>query len=433
MLLLLLPLSLAARADIWQVDIDGAIGPAIADHTVRSLAQAEAAGAGLVILRIDTPGGLDSAMRDMIQAILAAPFPVVAYVSPSGARAASAGTYLLYASHIAAMTPGTNLGAATPVQIIGPSAPGGDGEKADTGPTAMERKVVNDAVAYIQSLAQLRGRNAEWAEQAVREGASLAAADALEAGVIDLLADSREELLAALQGREVKVGHTSLRLQTEGVAVRAVEMDWRSRFLAVITDPNVAYLLMLVGFYGLLLEFYNPGVGVPGVAGAVCLLLALYAFQVLPVSYVGLGLIALGIGLMAAEASMPSFGVLGLGGVTAFIFGSIMLMDTDLPGYRIALPLIVALALFSVALLSVALGLLLKARHRALASGTERLVGSSAVVEVMRGGEAYVRLDGELWRASSSETLQASDAVTVDALDGLVLKVHKISREKTDA
>ncbi len=431
LLLFLLAFSLCgtAHADIWQVNVQGAIGPALADYSIRALSDAATADAEMVLLRIDTPGGLDSAMREMIQAILASPVPVVGYVAPSGARAASAGTYLLYACHIAAMAPGTNLGAATPVQIASPALPGarspsGDGEKTEP-KTAMERKIVNDAVAYIRSLAQLRERNGDWAESAVREGASLSAQDALAENVIDLVADSRAQLLRALDGREVSLGDSSHSLHTAGVAVHLAEMDWRSEFLAVITNPNVAYILMLAGFYGLLLEFYNPGVGVPGVVGAVCLLLALYAFQVLPVSYVGLGLIILGIGLMAAEASVPSFGILGLGGIVAFVFGSIMLMDTELPGYRIAMPLIVALALFSAALLCIALGLVLRTRKRAPVTGLEHLLGSIGEVEVLRGGAPYVRLDGELWRARCDEELRPHDRVTVDAFDNLEITVSR--------
>ncbi|MFV8817004.1 NfeD family protein [Haliea sp. E17] len=438
LLRLLLPLlacllCASARADVWQIEIDGPIGPAIADYSIRALEAAAAADAELVLLRIDTPGGLDSAMREMIQSILASEVPVVAWVAPSGARAASAGTYLMYAAHVAAMAPGTNLGAATPVQIGSPGLPGGDksagDEDAAAPASAMEKKIVNDAVAYIRSLAQLRGRNGDWAETAVRQGASLSASDALEANVIDLIAASRAELLAALDGREVQVNDHSVTLATSGLAVHLQEMDWRSEFLAVITNPNVAYLLMLVGFYGLVLEFYNPGVGVPGVVGAVCLLLALYAFQVLPVSYVGLGLIGLGIGLMIAEASMPSFGVLGLGGIVAFVMGSVMLMDTQLPAYQIALPLILAVAACSAALFCVALGLVIRARRRALVSGLEHLLGSVVEVEVMRAGQPYIRLDGELWRAASDEPLQARDKVSVDAFDNLVVSVHKTRGE----
>jgi len=422
----------ARAADAWQIDIDGPIGPATADHMVRGLEQARDAGAPFVILRMDTPGGLDTAMRDMIKAMLAADIPLVTYVAPGGARAASAGTYILYASHVAAMAPGTNLGAATPVQISSPGMPQmpaedkkPEEEAAPQAGTPMEKKMVNDAVAYIQSLAQMRGRNAEWAERAVREGASLSAEDALAKGVIEIIAADRAELLRALDGREVLVGETRQTLQTEGQGVYTHPVDWRSEFLAVITNPNVAYILMLVGIYGLLLEFYNPGVGLPGVTGAICLLLALYAFQALPVSYAGVALILLGIALMTAEAFAPSFGVLGLGGIGAFVFGSIMLMDTEVPAYQLALPMILAVAAFSAGLLVFVLGMLMRARHQVVVSGREHLRGAVATVESVRDGRAWVRLEGELWSAQSDEPLAADDRVTVDAVDGVTLRVHK--------
>jgi membrane-bound serine protease (ClpP class) len=421
----------SAWAEAWLIDIKGAIGPATADHMIRGLEQAADSNAEMVILRIDTPGGLDSAMRDMIKAILAADLPVIGYVAPSGARAASAGTYLLYATHIAAMAPGTNLGAATPVQIGAPSMPqmpGKDQPETNQGSepaTAMERKIINDAVAYIQSMAQLRGRNAEWAEQAVRQGASLSSEDALAAQVIDLLASSIDDLLAQLEGREVQLSDRVVTLSTAQLALYEHPVDWRSEFLAAITDPSIAYILMLVGIYGLIIEFYNPGIGLPGVVGAVCLLLAMYAFQVLPVSYVGLGLILLGIGLMAAEAFAPSFGVLGIGGVIAFVVGSIMLMDTDLPGYQIAMSVILAVSGFSFAVLVGALGLMLKARRRAVVTGLDHLLGANAQVEAVMDGVARVRMDGELWEVACDEALAVEDSVTIDSIDGVVLSVTK--------
>ena len=435
LLLCMASLPAFAQTEAWLIDIKGAIGPATADHMVRGLEQAQQAGAALVILRIDTPGGLDSSMRDMIKAILASSVPVVGYVSPGGARAASAGTYLLYATHIAAMAPGTNLGAATPVQIGAPSLPSlpsddGTREGAPAQPSdAMERKIINDAVAYIQSLAQMRGRNAQWAESAVRSGASLSAEDALELKVIDLMSGSVDALLEQLQGRSIILDEQAYVLNTQGLTLKVHEIDWRSEFLAVITNPNVAYMLMLLGIYGLIIEFSNPGLGIPGVVGAVSLLVALYAFQVLPVSYAGLGLMLLGIALMTAEAFAPSFGILGLGGIIAFVMGSIMLMDTNLPGYRIAMPMIAAFALFSAGLLVFALGLLLKARRQKLVSGLDHLLGLSLVVESLHDGSALVRADGELWHVESEYVLAKDDRVKVTAIDGVTLKVQKIVEE----
>jgi membrane-bound serine protease (ClpP class) len=424
LLYVLVLLSPNVTADTWIIDVDGAIGPAMADHMVRGLEQAQSAGAQLVILRIDTPGGLDTAMRDMIRAVLASSVPVVAYVAPSGARAASAGTYLLYASHLAAMAPGTNLGAATPVKI---GAPGLSPLEKEQGQpeTPMQHKMVNDAVAYIQSLAQLRNRNAQWAETAVREGASLSAEDALQAGVIEYIAPSVADLLVQIDGREVAIGASTLVLDTGDTVVHSHPVDWRSEFLAVITNPNIAYILMLVGIYGLLIEFYQPGIGLAGVTGGICLLLALYAFQALPISYAGLGLIILGLVLMATEAFTPSFGVFGLGGLIAFIVGSILLMDTNMPAYQIALPVILGFAAFSAVLLSVALGMLVRARRRPVVTGLDHLFGMTAVVETLHGGTARVRLDGELWTVDCEESLALHDTVTVESIDGLTLHVTK--------
>ena len=436
LLFCLLSLSAFGRDEAWLIDVEGAIGPATADHMVRGVERAQASDATLAILRIDTPGGLDSSMRAMIKAVLASRIPVVAYVAPGGARAASAGTYLLYATHVAVMTPGTNLGAATPVQIGAPSMPslpggeGAEGESAPVAATAMERKIVNDAVAYIQSLAQMRGRNAQWAEQAVRLGESLSAEDALDLQVIDFISNSTEDLLQQLHGRAITLDGQPYTFDTQGLSLKHHAIDWRSEFLAVITNPNVAYLLMLLGIYGLIIEFYNPGLGVPGVVGAVSLILALYAFQVLPVSYAGLGLMLLGLALMTAEAFAPSFGILGLGGIIAFVVGSIMLMDTNVPGYRIAMPMIVAFALFSVGLLVFAMGLVLKARKQKLVTGLGHLLGLTVDVESLNEGGALVRADGELWQAESEDSLEKDDRVRVTAIEGLTLKVQKDCGER---
>jgi membrane-bound serine protease (ClpP class) len=415
--------------------LDGAIGPASADWFLRSLAQAEQDGAALFVLKLNTPGGLDKSMREIISAILDSSVPVATWVAPGGARAASAGTYILYASHVAAMAPATNLGSATPVQMggggspmptPGDAVPGQDQEQqapADN-QTAMRKKVVNDAVAYIRGLAELRGRNADWAEQAVREGESLTSSVAQEKGVIDLIATDLDGLIPALDGREVKIGERTVTLALDGYQAENIEEDWRTAFLAVITDPSIAYILLMVGIYGLIIEFYNPGVGIPGVLGAICLLTAMYALQMLPISYVGLGLILLGVAMMMAEAFSPSFGVLGVGGAIAFIIGSVMLMDTDLPGYQIAMPVIAAFGVSSVLVLSLFLRLALKTRHADTVSGQEGMIGGTATATEDFQGEGYVRAFGELWRARCDTPVRHGDTLTIRKVDGLILHVE---------
>lgn len=412
------------------LEVRDAIGPATSDFFVRTLEQARERKVRLVIVQMDTPGGLDSAMRDMIKAILASPVPVAVYVSPSGARAASAGTYLLYASHVAAMAPATNVGAATPVQIGGspPSSPppkGKDDEETKPEPgTTMERKAINDSVAYIRGLAELRGRNADWAESAVRTAASLPASDALRQNVIDLIAADVADLLRRIDGRTVKVSTGELRLATAGVVIERVEADWRTQLLAVLTNPNVAYLLMLIGIYGLLLEGYNPGAILPGVVGAICLLLALYAFQVLSVNYAGLALMALGVALLVAEAFAPSFGVLGIGGIAAFVIGSVILLDTDVPGFAIARSVIGGTAFAGALLVLLIATYFARSRKRPVVTGAEQLLGASAVAlgDFARSGPVRVR--GEIWNAVAPAAVKEGQRLRIVRVDGLTLEVE---------
>ena len=429
LLLLLLgitPGGQAAPGAVWVLGIDDAIGPASADYLVRSLGQAQLQGAQLVVIRMDTPGGLDSAMRQMIKAILASPVPVATFVAPSGARAASAGTYILYASHIAAMAPGTNLGAATPVQIGGPPGPAREDKVKGNDDETLARKQVNDAAAYMRGLAQLRGRNADWAEKAVREAVSLSASEALRLNVIDQVADDLPGLLRKLDGQTLTVAGQTRQLQTAGASLVEHLPDWRTRVLAVITNPSVALILIMVGVYGLLFEFMNPGSTVGGVVGGICLLLALYALQLLPVSFAGVALILLGIAFMIGEAFLPSFGVVGFGGIVAFVVGALILIDTDAPGFGIPLALIGTLALLSAVLIGGVMGMALKARRRALVSGDAGLLGSLVTVTAVMAGNPFcgvVLAQGEQWQVQCATPLQPGQSVRVTARHGVMLQV----------
>jgi len=428
---------------------NGAIGPANADYLQRGLEKAVELKAQLVVLIMDTPGGLDLSMRAIIQHILASPIPVASFVAPDGARAASAGTYILYASHIAAMAPATNLGAATPVAIgpqpMGPQSeprepaaekgkPEKEGERASEAPSTastMTRKHTNDAAAYIRGLAQLRGRNAEWADQAVREAVSLSAQEALKLKVIDLIAADVAQLLKQLDGRKIQVLGQERQLATAAAATVEYHPDWRSRLLMVITDPSIAYLLLMIGFYGLLFEFYNPGLVAPGVIGGISLLLALFALQMLPVSYTGLALIALGIGLLVAEHFAPGFGILGIGGIVAFVIGSIMLIDTDAPGYSIPWQLIAAMAATSAAFLLLVLHFALRARRQPVVSGREQMIGETGEILDDSGsdGAAFARIHGETWKVRAGIPLKRGLAVRVVGIDGLLLTVEAAPNE----
>ena len=449
------------------IDVQGPIGPATADFVSRSLATAAERDAALVIIRMDTPGGLDASTRDIIKDILQSTVPVATWVGPAGARAASAGTYILYASHIAAMSPATNVGAATPVAIIGgapshePESPVGKGAKkrqgdepgteADQGAgeeggdeaddrespvaaagDAMTRKAVNDSVAYIRGLAEKRGRNADWAERAVRDADSITSEKALELGVIDLIATSIGDLLEQADGRVVEVNNRQLTLDTSDLVTEQLEPDWRSELLGVITSPTIAYMLLLIGVYGLILEGYHPGAILPGVVGAISLLLALYALQMLPVNYAGLGLIVLGIILMIAEVMSPSFGALGFGGIIAMVVGSIILIDTDVPGYRVSRTLIGSIAVAGSLGMMAIIWIAMRARQRPVVSGREELVGARgiAVEDFADAGHVYVH--SERWNAVAEYPVRENQAVVVTGLDGLTLKVRPVTDEQQE-
>ncbi|QGT78980.1 nodulation protein NfeD [Guyparkeria halophila] len=424
--------------------VQDAITPATADYVIRGIESAEERRAELVVLQLDTPGGLDTSMRSMIQAILQADVPVASYVHPAGARAASAGTYILYGSHIAAMTPSTNLGSATPVQMGGGGLPGmtppeegGDEEASEPesasegtadeprrGGDAMERKVLEDAVAYIRGLAERHDRNADWAESAVREGFNLGAREALEQNVIDVVAEDLSDLLVQLDGREVVVNGASRTLSTDGIEVARQDPDWRTKLLAVITNPNIAYILLLIGIYGIIFELANPGAIVPGTIGSIALILAFFALQVMPLNYAGLALILLGIIFMIAEAFVPSFGALGIGGLAAFTAGSIMLWDD--PNLNVALPLIIGVAIAIAGFSIWVLGRFLDVRRRRPATGYEEMIGMQGIAKEDFESTGRVFVHSELWTADSRRPVRAGQAVRVVAIDGLRLTVEPI-------
>ncbi len=429
------PTLAAERAVV--LDIDGAIGPPIADYVVRELRAADPGDVGLVILRMNTPGGLDSSMRAIVRAILASPVPVATYVAPNGARAASAGTYIAYASAIAAMAPGTNIGAATPVQLGGtPFLPGDQKQKEKEQKQAEgkagepadpeTRKIVNDAIAYIRSLATLNNRNVEWAEAAVRSAASLPAAEALSLHVIDAVASDIPDLLRQIDGRTARVVGKPQTLATANLRVTPVPPGWRTELLALVTDPNVAFILMLIGIYGLILEFFNPGAVAPGLIGTISLLVALYALALLPINYAGAALVVLGIALMVAEVHIGAFGALGVGGIAAFVIGALMMFPSRVPGFELSAGVLIGAAIGTVALLLLVLTMLLRGRKRPVATGSEALIGAAGEAVAWENDEGRVRVNGEIWLARSDAPLAAGSRVKIIGRDGLVLRVEAI-------
>lgn len=420
--------------------VEGAIGPATTDYLTRTMDKAIAAGAQLVVVKLNTPGGLDMATRDIIQAYLLSPVPVVSYVYPSGSRAASAGTFMLYGSHIAAMTTASNLGSATPIQMgaqlsveAAPEEPASDSnpEQEAESSTAMERKVINDSVAYIRGLAERHGRNADWAEQAVREAVNVTAKEALELGVIDIVADTLDDLLVQVERRTVNMEDGDWVIEVADLPIIEYDPDWRNELLSIITSPQIAYILLLVGIYGLILEGYNPGSLVPGVIGAISLLLGLYALQMLPINYVGLALMILGALLILAEAFVPSFGILGIGGVVALVLGSIMLIDTDAPGMEMPYEIIGAVAAVSgLIVLYIVLSVGKVLRMKTVPS-EQAMVSQTGVVKAILPQGYEVLVMGELWKAQAEQPLKVGDAIVVVGQQGLALDIEAAANEQT--
>jgi membrane-bound serine protease (ClpP class) len=413
------------------IEIEGAIGPATARHVKDALATAASRRAEVVILRMNTPGGLATSMREIVADVIASPVPVIGYVAPSGAHAASAGTYILYATHIAAMAPGTNLGAATPVQIGGmPGAPDKDAKDKKDGAQksvtdSMTAKATNDAAALIRSLAELRHRNADWAEKAVREAVSLTASGAQQAHVIDFVARSPTELLQQADGRSVELaGGETRQLATKGLTIERREPTWLIKLLSVITDPNVAFILLLVGIYGLIFEFTTPGAVAPGVIGTICLLLGLYALNMLPVNYAGLALLLLGITFLIVEMFNPTV-VLGLGGLIAFLLGAAMLFDIEAPAYRLSWTVVVIAAALIAGLTITVFGSLWRARKAPSRVGAQGMHGLPAEVLDWSGREGHVIAHGERWQARAAETFAPGETVEVAGVNELTLLVRR--------
>jgi membrane-bound serine protease (ClpP class) len=426
---LAVPAAAAERAVV--LEVNGVIGPAVADYITRELRAATPGDVGLVVLRMNTPGGLDSSMREIDSAILASPVPVATFVAPSGARAASAGTYIAYASAIAAMAPGTNIGAATPIQIGGNPLSPGDTEQKQQGPgkagepeDTETRKIVNDAVAYIRSLAVLNNRNADWAADAVRQAVSLPASEALAMHVVDAVATDVPDLLRQIDGRTVTVNGKPQQLATAGLTVVTVPPDWRTELLALVTNPNVAFILLLIGVYGLILEFFNPGAVAPGLVGAISLVVALYALALLPINYAGAALVLVGIGLLVAEAHIGAFGAIGAGGIVAFVIGALMMFPSQLPGFALSGAVVAATAVGSAALFLLVLAVVLRSRKRPVVTGSEAMLGAEAETVAWQGDDGRVRVMGEIWLAHSKAPLAPGSRVKIVGRDGLVLLVE---------
>lgn len=427
-----------SAAPVVQITIDGPIGPGVSSYVSENIRDAQNGDYAAILLVMDTPGGLDTSMREIIQAILDSRLPVIGFVAPSGARAASAGTYILMATHVAAMAPGTTIGAATPVSLGGgspqPSNPDASDDQPESGGhPGMEDKVLSDSAAYMRALAEMRDRPVDAVERFVTRAESVSDSEAMAQGIVEITAPSARALLAQANGRTVNVGGREVTLDTAQSDVEEVVPGWRDEFLALITDPNIAYLLLLIGIYGLIFEFSNPGMVAPGIAGAMALILALYALHLLPVNYAGLALIVLGLALMVSEAFVPSFGALGIGGIIAFVVGSILLLDTDIPGFRVSPYLIGTIALISSGVAMFFMTMAVRAWRRPVVSGAEGMLGTTGVVIDWSGTTGTVRTRGEIWAARSDTPVKKGNSVCVVGREGLVLEVERLPEAEGEA
>ena len=412
---LVTPAGWASPDEVYVARVEGIIAPSLAEFFVSAIRKAEDGGGHAIVFELDTPGGLDTSMRIIIKEILRSPAPVIIYVSPSGARAASAGAFITIAAHVAAMAPGTNIGAAHPVQMGG-----GDTDE------EMTRKIENDAAAYIRGLAERRGRNATWAEDAVRKSVSATATEALKLKVIDVVAENRADLLAKIDGRTVETGAGKITLKTKTAKIVEVEMGLRDKVLSVISNPTIAYILLILGMAGLYFELSTPGAILPGVLGGICLILAFYAFQTLPINYAGLLLIILGVILFVAEVKVVSNGILTIGGMTAMILGSLMLIDSPAPFLQISLSAILGVTAATTAFFVFAIGAVFRAHRRQPATGREGLVGQAGVARTRLNPDGLIFIRGEIWNATCAEGAEPGEQVQVTSVAGLKLKVKKL-------
>jgi len=414
--------------EIWILEYDGIINPIASKYVLSNLNKADTSKVECLIIKLDTPGGLMSSMRDIIKGFLNSDIPIVVYIYPRGAQAASAGVFITVAAHIAAMSPGTNVGAAHPVNLGG----GGIfGEKPDSANTkTMMEKVTNDAVAFIKSIAHERGRNEQWVEDAVRKSVSITETEALEKNVIDIIANDTEDLIARINGKKVKVKSSVKIIKTTNARIVERPIGWHFKILNTISDPNIAYLFLILGFYGLFFELSNPGSIFPGVLGAIFLILAFFSFQILPINYAGLALIAIGIILFILEVKITSYGLLTIGGIISMIIGSMMLINTqEAPKqlFSVSLQVIIPIVVITAILFILALSLALKTHKKKVSTGREGLIGSvgSAITDIDK--EGMVLVHGEYWKAKSNIKINKGDKIKVIGIDQMVLKVEKLT------